>query len=65
MKLIGQRYVNPFIFLQGIINQMPKVTHLICMTDEHKVSSKDFPAHINIVTFNEVEISGALPDNSK
>lgn len=48
---------------KGIINQMPKVTHLICMTDEHKVSSKDFPEHINIVTFNEVEISGALPDN--
>ena len=44
---------------------MPKVTHLICMTAEHKVSSKDFPEHINLLTFNEVEISGALPDNSK
>ena len=44
---------------------MPKVTHLICMTDGHMVSSADFPSHVKLLSFNEVEMSGALPDNSK
>ena len=54
-----------FHLLQDIINEMPKVTHLICMTDGHTLSSSDFPSHIKVLSFNEVEMSGALPENSE
>ncbi|XP_053404171.1 long-chain-fatty-acid--CoA ligase 4-like [Mercenaria mercenaria] len=48
---------------QGILDQIPKVSHLIVMCDEQKISKKDFPSHINILTFAEVELIGAEPDN--
>ena len=54
-----------FHLFQNIINEMPKVTHLICMTDGHTLASSDFPSHIKVLSFNEVEMSGALPENSE
>lgn len=43
---------------------MPKVTHLIVMCDSQTFCKKDFPSGITILSFAEVEVIGAEPDNS-
>lgn len=50
---------------KGILNKIPKVTHLIVMCDDQSISRKDFPDQIRILTFAEVETIGAEPDNMK
>jgi len=46
---------------------MPKVTHLIVMCDNQSIGAvcKDFPSSVKVMTFTEVEILGAEPDNSR
>ncbi|KAH3813357.1 fatty acid CoA ligase Acsl3-like [Dreissena polymorpha] len=50
---------------KGILSKMPRVTHLIVMCDQQPITSlkKEFPDTVTILTFNELEIIGADPDN--
>ena len=58
-------YVKLFVYFQGIFDQIPKVSHLIVMCDSQTISKKDFPSYIKILSFAEVELIGAEPDNSQ
>ncbi|KAL4219831.1 Long-chain-fatty-acid--CoA ligase 4 [Mactra antiquata] len=48
---------------KSILSKMPKVTHLIVMCDSQTISKADFPSNITILSFAEVEVIGAEPDN--
>ena len=53
-----------FVF-QGILDKIPKVTHIIVMSDGQNFSKAGFPSHLNVLSFAEVELRGAMPDNSE
>lgn len=50
---------------KGILNKMPKLTHLIIMCDSQTFSKQEFPENITILSFADVEMLGAEPDNIK
>lgn len=50
---------------QGILEKIPKVTHLIVMCDDQAISKKDFSGNVKVLSFNEVELIGAEPDNMR
>lgn len=50
---------------KGILDKIPRVTHLIVMCDGQPISKKDFPSHIKVQTFAEVELIGATEENIK
>ncbi|XP_055954307.1 fatty acid CoA ligase Acsl3 [Patella vulgata] len=48
----------------GILKLMPKVTHLIVMTENTRLPQvKEKPDHVKVLSMKDVELKGAEPDN--
>ena len=47
------------------MDKIPKVTHIIYMPGKKPVKDIDLPKHIKVLSMEEVENIGAMPDNCK
>lgn len=51
---------------KGLMDRMPKVTHIIYIpTQRPHQQDKDIPKHVKLLSMDEVENIGAIPDNLK
>lgn len=50
---------------KGIMDKMPKVTHIIYIPGQKPAKDIDLPKHIKVLSMDDVENIGAMPDNLK